>query len=226
MTDTTNWNYVYKIVNGYSSTTNMMYTPLSNPEETVMCMHWSKDTPYLEQNNKRTDELLDFFFEREVKYIQQFQSYEWAPRLLELDLENKKIFLEWSPHTLNRILFKDNMNLDDVCSDWKDQIFQILKDITDADCYKMALYPHCFYLKEGKIKTFDFYSCLSRPERFIDRKHINGLIGPDSGKRFDDATTPDDNIDFSVFFKNTLESHLGNVWPVNPFPEFYKRLYD
>jgi hypothetical protein len=223
--NTDNWNYIYKIARGTVCPTNLMYTPLSNTENNIMCMHWSKDTPYLKSNERLTDELLDFFFERESTYIQKFQSYDWAPELIDIDLKNKKIFLEWNPTTLNQILFKDNKDINEVCSDWKSQIFQILKDITDADCYKMALYPHCFYLKDGKIKTIDFYSCLLRPERYIDRKHINGLIGPDSGKRFDEATTSNDHIDFSVFFKNTLELHLGTIWPDNPFPDFYKRLY-
>jgi len=222
---TDNWNYIYKISGGNPRTTNMLYTPMSNPEETVMCMSWDKDDPYQSANKKLNAELIDFFFEREVTYLQKFQLYDWAPKLLDLDLKNKKIFVEWNPTTLNRILFKDKQNLNDICPSWKIQIFQILKDITDNGCYKMALYPHCFYIKEDKIKTFDFYSCLLRSERYVDRKHINGMIGPDSGKRFDDATVGND-IDFDIFFKNTLLTHLGTIWPDNPFPDFYKKLYD
>jgi len=225
MTDTTNWNYIYKMSGGNLRTTNMLYTPLSNPEKTVMCMHWDKDEPYQKSNTKLTNQLIDFFFEREVTYLRRFQSYDWAPKLLELDLENKKIFIEWNPDTLNRILFKDNKNLNDVCPDWKSQVFQILKDITEDGCYKMALYPHCFYINNGKLKTFDFYSCLLRSERYVDKQTIEGMIGPDSGKRFDDATVGD-KIDFDVFFKNTLLTHLGTIWPDNPFPDFYKKLYD
>jgi hypothetical protein len=225
MIDTTNWNYVFKTWNGQQNTTNVMYSPLCNPEENILCMHWDKSDPYQKESTRLTDELMNFFFEREINYIQKFQSYDWAPKLIDIDLANKKVFLEWNPETLNRIIFKDGKDLNNVCPDWKDQIFQILKDITDNDCYKMALYPHCFYITNGTIKTFDFYSCLLRSERYIDRKYINGLIGPDSGKRFDDATVGN-NIDFDIFFKHTLTTHLGNIWPDNPFPEYYKKLYD
>jgi len=222
----TAWQPFYKIRNGIYSTTNMLYTPLINPEGNVMCMDWSLDNPYHGNAVGRTTELIDFFFEREVKYINIFKDYPWAPMILDIDVDNKKIFIEWNKETLNTLLFVHNVTVDSICSDWKDQQYNILKDIRDAGYYKMALYPHCFFLdKNNKLKTFDFYGCVEIDNPYIEYSKIEGIIGVDSGNRFNSATT-DGVIDFSVFFKNTLLTHLVNIWPDNPFPEIYRKLYE
>jgi len=222
----TTWQPFYKIRNGIYSTTNMLYTPLINPEGNIMCMDWSLDNPYHSNAVGRTTELIDFFFEREVKYINIFKDYPWAPTILDIDLDSKQIFIEWNKETLNTLLFVHNSTIDSVCPDWKDQQYNILKDIRDAGYYKMALYPHCFFLdKNNKLKTFDFYGCVKISNPYIERSKIEGIIGVDSAGRFDKATE-NGIIDFSVFFKNTLLNDLANTWLDNPFPDHYRRLYE
>jgi hypothetical protein len=204
-----------------------MYTPVVNPEQNVMCMIWDETSEYQEYNTSRlTRELINFFFEREVKYLETFQSYSWAPKLLDVDFLNRKVFIEWNKETLNNIIFTPGRSLDDECPDWREQIFNILKDIVNSNRYKMALYPHCFYIDSSrKIKTIDFYSCVDHDSRFIEKTIIEGMIGPSSVQRFENATT-NGVVDFGLFFKNTVKTHLANAWPDNPFPEFYKRLYN
>jgi hypothetical protein len=149
------------------------------------------------------------------------QSYAWAPRLLSID--GNKIYIEFNKETLNHILLTPGRSLDEECPNWKEQIFNIIKDIYDAGYYKVALYPHCFFLKDGIIKTIDFYSCVGIDERYIDRKNLEGMIGEQSHDRFNLATVGD-RIDFKKFFEITMTEFLGNTWKDNPFPEFYKRL--
>jgi hypothetical protein len=222
----TEWTPFYKMRNGIYSTTNLLYTPLISPGGNVMCMDWSLDSPYHGDNTNRTADLIDYFFDREVKYMDVFKDYGWAPKILDINLSSKRIYIEWNKESLNTLLFVHNTSIDSLCSDWKEQQYNILKDIRDAGYYKMALYPHCFFLdKDNKLKTFDFYGCVEISNPYIERSKIAGIIGPDSGGRFDSATI-DGVIDFSVFFKNTLLTHLGTIWPDNPFPEYYKGLYE
>ena len=95
MIDNTNWNYVYKICDGEYETTNLMYTPSMNLNGDIMCMHWDHKSAY--QTNHRIDEqLLDLFFEREVKYLKIFENFSWCPKIYEIDIASKKIFLEWN----------------------------------------------------------------------------------------------------------------------------------
>ena len=222
----TEWTPFYKMRNGIYSSTNLLYTPLISPDGNVMCMDWSLDSSYHRDNTNRTAELIDYFFNREVKYIDVFKDYEWSPKILDINLINKRIYIEWNKESLNTILFVHNTPVDTVCPDWKEQQYNILKDIRDAGYYKMALYPHCFFLdKNNKLKTFDFYGCVEIANPYIERKQIEGIIGNESGGRFDSATK-DGIVDFSVFFKYTMLTHLALTWPDNPFPEHYKKLYD
>ena len=218
------WTPFYKIRSGIYSTTNLLYAPMINPEGNIMCMDWSLDNAYHTGNTGRTPELIDFFFSREVTYLNMFKDYDWAPNII--DIDDKKIYIEWNKETLNTLLFVYNTSVDTVCPDWKEQQYAILKDLRDAGYYKMSLYPHCFFLdKNNKLKTFDFYGCVEIANPFIERKQIEGIIGNESGGRFDDATE-NGMINFSKFFKYTLLTHLSKTWPDNPFPEHYKKLYD
>jgi hypothetical protein len=186
-------------------------------------MLWDANSEY-QSLRKLTDELVDFFFQREIYYLIQFQGMPWCPRLLEFYREKKQIFIEWNEKSLNHIIFEDN-NLDELCPNWKDQMFNILQDIVGQGYYKMALYPHCFYLdKNNKIKTFDYYSCISSSNPYLARSKIEGMIGDNSFGRFDEATA-DGMVNFELFFKRTMSTHLSKSWPDNPFEDIYKKLY-
>jgi len=226
MIDTTNWKYFYKVIDdGSTWSTNVMYTPLVNPENNVMCMLWDENSSYRKDNAQDiSSEVIDFFFERECFHIQKFQGYLWAPILYDIDYINRKIFLEWGDTTINHVLFKHKKPLEVYCSDWREQIFKIVNDIISEGYYKLALYPHCFYLKNDVIKTFDFYSCVGIEERYIECSKIKDMIGIDSTGRFQEATTADGMIDFKVFFELTMNRQLGKTWLENPFPAIYKNL--
>jgi hypothetical protein len=217
-----NWKCLYKIdyEHGHNVTTNMLYTPMVNPEGNIMCMIWDADNSYQHENINLSSELVDFFFNREVKHLKLMQNFLWAPKLI--DIKDNKIFIEWNKESLNHILMSGR-SLDKECPDWKEQIFNIVKDILNIGYYKVALYPHCFFLKDGIIKTIDFYSCVGIEERYIARENLNGMIGSESSDRFNLATIGD-YVDFKKFFEITMTQHLGKNWIDNPFPEFYKRL--
>lgn len=224
MTD--NWNYYYKIhpASGNLCTTNMLYSPKVNPEGNIMCMVWDETCEYQKESERLTKDLIDFFFPREVKYLTAVNNYSWAPEIIDIDTSKRKIFIEWNKVTLNNIIYDGTTKLEDTCPDWKAQIFEILYDLVAAGYYKMALYPHCFFInKDSKIKTFDYYSCLEIDERYVSRERINGMIGADSVERFNSVTV-NGMIDFKLFFKHTLEKQLASTWLDNPFPEFYERL--
>lgn len=226
MIDTRDWHYGYKLSRGELCTTNMLYTPLINPEKSIMCMVWNDKDPYQQDNKRLTPELIEFFFEREVKYLTTFKDRTWAPNIIDIDIPSKKIFVEWNKESLNNIIFTEGRSLDQECPDWREQIYNILHDIVSSGYYKMALYPHCFYIdRYNKIKTIDFYGCLEASERYLERSKIAGIIGNESGNRFDAATMGDGRIDFELFFKNTVKTHLANTWPDNPFAEYYTRLF-
>ena len=224
MIDISNWNYLYKISKGDPRcTTNLMYTPLINPEQSVMCMLWDNESPY-QSKRKISKDLIELFFKREVEFLTKLQGYDWSPKLLEIT--DNKIFIEWNKESLNHIIF-GGRNLDQECPTWRDQIYSMLSDLKNAGLYKMALYPHCFFLDNNRqIKTIDFYSCAYMSDPFIDIDSIKEMIGDESVERFNQATTVDGKLDFRIFFKITMLKHLNTSWPDSPFGNFYRELFD
>lgn len=223
-----NWNFLYKknYEDGHNETTNMLYTPFTNDNKTVLCMSWDETSKYQQDQGRAplTADLINFFFQRELRHLMLLQGNCWAPKILELDLENRKIFIEWNNESLNHILLSGR-KLDDVCPDWREQIFKMLGDLKAEGFYKMALYPHCFFIgNDNKIKTIDFYSCVGIEERYIPLSKLQGMIGNQSTDRFVQSTVGD-NVDFKKFIKITMEDALSKTWKDNPFPEFYKILF-
>jgi len=186
-------------------------------------MLWDNNSPY-QADRKISKDLIDFFFKREVEFLTKLQGHTWAPKLLQI--EDNKIFIEWHRESLNHIIFAGR-NLDQECPTWREQIYQMLCDLKNINCYKMALYPHCFFLdSNNNIKTIDFYSCASTLDPFIKIESIKEMIGGESVDRFKQATTIDGNLDSRIFFKNTMLHHLNTTWHESLFDSFYRKLYD
>ena len=79
----TNWNYYYKLnFEGRETESNLLYTPTVNDEGTVMCMHYRIDKDYRTNTpDELTQELVDWFFEREVRFLKEFQHLSCTPEV-------------------------------------------------------------------------------------------------------------------------------------------------
>lgn len=203
---------------------NMLYTPLVNPEGNIFCMNWDYQNEYQTKHGHRKDftsELITFFFEREIKYLTIFSNYKWAPKLLDIDTDNKQIFFEWPGETCNNIVYTGR-NLNDYCVNWQEQLQGIITDIVNAGYYKLSLYPHCHFIQNGTVRAFDFYGCVEREYPYVDLETIKGMVGPNSQGRFDEVLT-DGVVNLEILFKRALENYV--VWPDNCLQDLYKRLF-
>lgn len=221
-----NWKYYYKIARGnIQHTTNLLYTPIVNPSETVMCM-WFDESSLYQRDTIVTSDDEDFFFEREIIFLEKFQKYKWCPKVIDIHKHTRSVFIEFNGNnTINRILMTPGRDLNKEYPNWRKQMFEFLKDLIDVECYKMALYPHCFFFdQQGQLKTFDFYSTVEKNACLIPRARVERLIGMDSTGRFDNSTQGE-YINFADFFKYTVMHHLDGLWPDNPFPEYFKNIY-
>lgn len=218
-----NWKYLYKI--DYSDytlcKTNLLYTPSVNEDGSILCIDYSPNPDYQKTYSPVGEDLLNFFFDKELKFIKKFQGKSWAPKLL--DVQDTKIFIEFNSESLNNIVMTDR-KLDQELHDWKDQLLDIMIDIDNMGYYKLALYPHSFFIgKDGKLKVLDFYTFLEKSNPLIPFDFIKGMIGNMSRHRFEEAMVGD-QIDFSIFFKEALKTHLDQYWRDNPFPYIYSKI--
>jgi hypothetical protein len=227
MTDTSSWNYYYKLTpSGTPNPSNLIYSPKINQEQTVMCMHYCTDDLYRKSDNEISDSLLQWFFEREVKFLNNLSHLPTTPIVYDVDLVNRKVFIEWNKETLSQIMYDPTRNLDQEAPNWKNQIRDFLISTKENNFYKMAMYPHCFYIdRNGGLKTIDYYSVVPYEERFIERRIIESIIGKDGAYRFDESTT-DGYIDFKKFFEITVTRHLTRYWPNTIFADVFKEIYE
>lgn len=230
--NTDNWKPFYKInpEDNNLIETNLIYTPLVSPSGNTMCMsfdhaskyqnedlaHWLPSRPYY------TKEMVKFFFNREVEYLTAFKDKPWAPRNITIDAEEQKIYFSWTGETCNQIIYSGR-SLDEALPDWQKQLTNIIKDITNSGYYKVSLYPHCYFIDNGVLRTFDFYGCVKVDNPYVKLDHIRGMIGETSGPRFVEATEGD-KLNIGILFKRALEEYVE--WPNDALKSVYKELYE
>lgn len=220
---TDSWKYYYKLNEyGQSVESNLIYTPLLSPDGKTMCMHYCQNLEY--QPHRIIDQsTIDFFFNREVKYLQELAQFEFTPTLYEIDYSQKKIFIEFAGETFSQIVNDTSRNIDNEIPDWKNQVFNIIRTLSKNGYHKMSLYPHCFFIADGIIKTIDYYAVVPKNDSFIERTAIESIIGQAGEYRFNQATS-DGMIDFKIFFELTLTKHLKKYWRDVDFSSLYEEL--
>jgi hypothetical protein len=220
------WNPYYKIDPTESRLvrSNMLYTPLINPEGNIFCMNWDSKNPYQLKHGPRENfgELIEFFFNREIENLTQFKRYNWSPEIVDIDLSRQQIFFKWYGETCNNIIY-GGRDLDQECPSWQQQLYSIIDDIFNMGYYKPSLYPHCFYIDDqGMMHTFDFYACIPRSSPFVKFDLIKGMVGPNSMGRFDEAMRGDE-VNVEILFKRALEHYIK--WPDDALLKIYRRMF-
>jgi hypothetical protein len=229
--DISTWIPYYKINpdNGRLIESNLIYTPLVNPEGTILCMNFDHTHPYQNEElngwmPKRpyyTKEMVKFYFDREVKYHKIFKDKTWACTVLKIDYDLQRIFIQWPNKNCNSIIYGGG-NIDVECPTWREQLTEIITDIVNAGYYKISLYPHCHFIENGVLKSMDFYGCIEASDPYVDFNMVKGLIGDVSGHRFAEALKNND-LDISFMFKRALSTFVK--WPDDMLQTIYEKLY-
>ena len=226
-----NWTPYYKINpdNGVLIESNLIYTPLVNPEGTVLCMNFDHKHPY--QNEELaswmpsrpyyTEEMVKFYFDREVKYHQVFKDRIWAPTVLDIDYNKQRVFIQWPGKNCNGIIYGGG-DIEQECPNWREQLTAIITDIVESGYYKISLYPHCHFVENGVLKSMDLYGCIEQSNPYVNFDLVKGLIGDVSGHRFDEALKGND-LDIGFMFKRALSTFVK--WPDDQLAKIYEKLY-
>ena len=230
MADLADWEYYYKLnPNGSQWASNLLYTPKVNPEQTVMCAHYCIDLEYRpHENTSVPEDLVDWFFKRDVKFLKKLSYLKTTPELYDIDYKNRKIFMEWNKETLSQVLFTPGRNLDIEVPNWKEQMKDFFISTKTNNFWKVSLYPNCFFIsKDGQLKTIDNYAVIPYEEQFIERKIIEGIIGKDGAYRFDHSTDEKGFIDFKKFFEITITKHQKEKsWVNTVFSDIFEEVYN
>ena len=225
-----NWSYLYKIDKDSPPNlieTNLLYTPYySNGLLKIHFDHTSYyQNEYLSERGivrNYTKDLVKFFFEREVYFLNKIKDKPYAPTVVEINKDEQYILIEFPGETVNQIVYTER-SLDEELPNWKEQLSFIIKDLYHSGYYKTSLYPHCFFIQDGKLKTFDFYGCAERSNPFVKISDIEGMMGPGSAERFERATEGH-LLNVETFYKEALATFIK--WPDDFLSTVYREIYN
>jgi len=147
----------------------------------------------------------EFFFKKEIEHIDRLSEKWYAPEVEKIDIKDFKIYLQhhaWY-NNLNILIHEGRAP-----TDWEDQVDRIIEDLERANIYKMNLFTHCFYVKEGKVHIMDCYGC-TFPDEIVTFGQIDPILSKRSRNLFLQFRAMDGIVDMKEAYRY---SKANNVW--------------
>ena len=153
------FNYYYNNVpNVGKCRNNLIYTSLISEDQKTFVQWYHNDTEYHNGQNQVVDpSKMEEKWEREVKFLKIMQdSYPMhVPLILDIDYNEKKIYLQidgpdfWERSQCNMD------NYDSVVPDWREQITDIVKAHKSLGIFKYSMHPSSYFVVDGKLKSIN-----------------------------------------------------------------------
>jgi hypothetical protein len=223
-----NWTPFYKYsedgVGGKMS--QQTYEPLISPDEKTFCANydWQNQYQRVWQPGRvgYTQDVVEYFFNKEVEYAQRFSNKKWAPEIIDIDYVNKRIFYKWYGPTCNELIYTGRT----LPSDWKLQLQNIMMDFYHEGVYKLTMYPHCHYFdSDGIMHCIDMYGCVEVDDPFIEAKYMDGIIHATAQFRLDETgELINGKYNLGTMFKQSLGTHVR--WGEETMSFIYKEIFN
>jgi len=227
------YNYYYNNVPGKGLVrNNLVYTSLISEDKKTFVQWFHNDSEYHKGKNKVVDpSLMEEKWLREVNYLTQMRNAypDLVPKILNIDLERKKIYLEidgvdfWQRH------FDNQCSYDEVLPNWREQTKEIVEAHKSLGFYKYSMHPSSYFIVDGKMKSINYFFA----HRFTDKEFcVNDIISHISDDRVANAQkiadahgiTFDTPLDLKTFQMLIFESFKSD-YPVD-FMEELKAIYN
>jgi hypothetical protein len=172
----TTYNYYYNNVPGKGlCRNNLIYTSLISEDKKTFVQWYHNDTEYHRGQNQVVDpELMKEKWARELMYLMSMQmSYpDLIPKIKDVDIDEKKIFLE-----IDGVDFwQRQLDGTPVPDDWQDQMISILEAHRSLGLYKYSLHPSSYFIVDGKLKSINYFFTYRYNEGPITvRDHISHI---------------------------------------------------
>jgi hypothetical protein len=206
-----NWKKYFKFSSpGNRGIAQMNYEPLINPEGNIFCANYDVNNEYQKIEGNRplyTQEITEWFFEREVYYIEKFSKKPYAPEIIDIDFKQKKIFVKWYGYTCNEIIYGEGAWPK---KDWLNKVEDIILDQCQSGIYKLTMYPHCHYIDNNdNMRAIDWYGVVDISDPYVKSKYMDAIIH-DTAKHRLEETLPLVNgcYNLEIMFKRGLEKYV------------------
>jgi hypothetical protein len=162
------YNYYYNNVPGQGlCRNNLIYTSLMSDDQKTFVQWYFNDTEYHQGQNEIVDsDKMEAKWLREVNYITQMRNKfpDLVPRIINIDLDNKKIYLEVDgPDFWNRADC-NVANYDKVLPDWQEQMLNIIRTHKSLGLYKFSMHPSSYFVVDGKLKSINYFFTYNEKE--------------------------------------------------------------
>jgi hypothetical protein len=197
------WNNFYKFKEGLA-VTNMLYEPLVSNNKKIFCMNWNANKYF--ENMQMTDELFNYWFNQEVKYLFKLKNKKYIPEIINIDYSKRTITFRWYDKSLHWLLKTRQI---DIIPNWQDKIKAIKDDLEKDNIYKINMYPHTFYFDdEDNAHIMDLYGCTDVDTKYLDVQFLKPLI---RNNRFDKFIL-NNQLDTHELYKETIRTNYAE-WP-------------
>ena len=99
-----------------------------------------------------------------------------VPKILEIDLEYKKIYLEVQGPDFWEQAGCLTENFDTVLPDWQDQMIEIIKTHKKLGLHKYSMHPSSYFIVDGKLKSINYFFTYRETEPNISIAEVESHI--------------------------------------------------
>jgi hypothetical protein len=146
---------------------NLIYTSLISKDKKTFVQWYFNDITYHKDQNEVVDaELMRAKWDREICYLYQMSQYypDLVPKIKNIDILEKKIYLEIDGLDFWNRAGCLTENYDTVLPDWQEQMLDILKAYKSLGWYKFSMHPSSYFIVDGKLKSINYFFVYSETE--------------------------------------------------------------
>ena len=142
------------------SRNNLIYTSFISEDKKTFVQWYFNDVNYHKDQNEVIDPaLMKDKWNREICYLYQMSRYypDLVPKIKNIDILEKKIYLEIDGLDFWNRAGCLTENYDSVLPDWQEQMLNIIQAYKDLGWYKFSMHPSSYFVVDGKLKSINYF---------------------------------------------------------------------
>jgi hypothetical protein len=174
------YEYYYNNVPGQGlCRNNLIYTSLISEDKKTFVQWYHNDTEYHKGKNQVVDpSKMEEKWLREVNYLTQMRNVypELVPTIKNIDLDNRKLYLEIDGPDFWEQAGCDMNNYDSVLPDWQEQMLAIIQAHKSLGLHKYSMHPSSYFIVDGKLKSINYFFTYREAEPNISIEEVESHI--------------------------------------------------
>jgi hypothetical protein len=174
------YEYYYNNVPGVGQCrNNLIYTSLISTDKKTFVQWYKNDTEYHKGQNQVVDPAkMDEKWLREVNYLTQMRNTypELVPVIKNIDMDNRKLFLEIDGVDFWERAGCDMAHYDSVLPDWQEQMLAIITAHKERGWHKYSMHPSSYFVVDGRLKSINYFFTYRDTEPNISIKEVESHI--------------------------------------------------